>query len=563
MPRTPASSRPRLAALLSAWLLVLIALPTLLAAPAGAAELIGTSPSEGAVVTPDLREVTVTFTEPVGVQGEAELVGPDGEPLAADIFAHGALLSFVPEEPLEVGEHRATWRVVDSGGLVSAGGVAFTVRQAAEAATGEADSAGVAAAHRVATAIWYVALLGSTGLAFFTCLIARRLPRVTLIRLGRVSVVVTILSGVLLAVAERIWLTGDDLWAFLEPAVWFASFSGGVGTAVVGAGVLTLWAWIPLLQSSPEAPPGRAAVGISVAAGVAALSVPAFSGHSRAEGAWSLAVAADVAHLAAAGFWLGGLVGLAIVLSGATDERASALVEVVRRFSLAAIGSVAIVALSGVVLASQIAERVVPRPDESEWDALLVGKVVLVALVLGIAAHNVFRLVPRMARGDVGRLRRAVVAEGALIVAALGVTGVLVTATPAVDLAAAPADTVPATSAADPETPGDVSPWAPVVVNETWGGVSAMFTVTPTADGAGIDVTLNDEEGAVRTSSPPVVGAVPLGEGEPTEITLSPSAPGAHVGRLPFDRGVGAEVTLTVVVDGHERVTRAHVLPVD
>ncbi|HWV23211.1 MAG TPA: CopD family protein, partial [Thermomicrobiales bacterium] len=148
---------------------------------------------------------------------------------------------------------------------------------------------------------------------------------------------------------------------------------------------------------------------------------------------------ADFLHGAAGSFWFGGLVGLSLYLAAVLGKRddgtaPSGATTVVARFSFwAAIFFVGL-ALSGVVMAVRIL---------GNWDALLhttygkvlIAKVLIVLLPLMLAAWNKFRLVPAVERAPDNasawrHLRRTVLAEAAMLVVVLGVTGFLVLQNP-------------------------------------------------------------------------------------------------------------------------------------
>ncbi len=102
------------------------------------------------------------------------------------------------------------------------------------------------------------------------------------------------------------------------------------------------------------------------------------------------------------------------------------------RFSTLAGGLVAALALTGVLLGWRIVGSW-SRLFGETWGRLLLVKVALVCVVLAMAAWNRYRLVPRVTEGvghddrraGIGLVRRAVVAEAAVLVAVLAITGFL------------------------------------------------------------------------------------------------------------------------------------------
>ncbi len=197
-----------------------------------------------------------------------------------------------------------------------------------------------------------------------------------------------------------------------------------------------------------------------------------------------LSVVSDGTHVAAAAIWFGGLVGLAMTLrrrSGALsgrepdpaiapsepaegavavatrpeievsspDRLLSSTATVLDRFSTAAALSVAALLVSGVAMTWIQSGGDPTALWSTTYGRLVIAKVGVVAVVLALAAHNRYRLVPQLvalggtddapvapdtsahrAAAGWARLRTNVLAEIALILAALAVTAVLVNVVP-------------------------------------------------------------------------------------------------------------------------------------
>ncbi|NHA01796.1 hypothetical protein G5V59_24565 [Nocardioides sp. W3-2-3] len=180
---------------------------------------------------------------------------------------------------------------------------------------------------------------------------------------------------------------------------------------------------------------------------VTALAVwsPALVGHTRAYEPSALLVVTDAVHLSAGAVWLGGLVGLVLTLPAVAGRpRDGALL--LTRFSTLAGGLLAALALTGVLMGWRIVGSW-SRLFGETYGRLLLVKVALVLVVVAIAAWNRFRLVPRVTEGvghddrrrGTGLVRRTVVAEAALLVAVLGVTGFLTQKPPGGEAPATPA----------------------------------------------------------------------------------------------------------------------------
>ena len=150
------------------------------------------------------------------------------------------------------------------------------------------------------------------------------------------------------------------------------------------------------------------------------------TGHAAiGDGAWSLAhQISDALHLLAAGFWLGALPPLALTLrnEGAGPDTVAA----VKRFAVA--GQLAVT----VILATGIANAILikggaPLHWSSAYDLLLLAKIAVVLGMIGLAAFNHTRLLPRLAAGSnraAHALRRTVLIELALGAGAVGLVSV-------------------------------------------------------------------------------------------------------------------------------------------
>jgi copper transport protein len=265
-----------------------------------------------------------------------------------------------------------------------------------------------------------------------------------------------------------------------------------------------------------------------LATAVVAVAVwsPAWVGHTRAFEPVLLLVVTDALHLSAGAIWLGGLVGLALTLPAIRGRRRDA-VTVVARFSTVAAGVLALLAASGFVMGWRII---------GSWDGLfgttygrlLMVKVGIALVVVGIAAWNRWRLLPRVTNAvgheegvtAAGLVSRTVVAEACLLFAVIGVTGFLVNQPPR-------------------EQPDAAAPAAGTVESAVVGDLRVLATMTPAERGPNtVTVQIQDQAGdPVDTFAAPeisvasttvdlgVVPAVPVGAGTySAEVTVP--APG-------------------------------------
>jgi putative copper resistance protein D len=143
----------------------------------------------------------------------------------------------------------------------------------------------------------------------------------------------------------------------------------------------------------------------------------------------SIGAISDAAHLLTAGFWLGGLLVLAIFLQRHRADRDSML-GALRLFSVWGTAAVAVLMISGLINAILILPPGMMSLHNSYFELLLV-KVALASVMIGLAALNRWRFAPALRSGGeraMPRLSASVGSETALgftIVAIVGLLGVM------------------------------------------------------------------------------------------------------------------------------------------
>ncbi len=149
--------------------------------------------------------------------------------------------------------------------------------------------------------------------------------------------------------------------------------------------------------------------------------------HGAAIGSgWIWGALFDALHLALIAVWIGGLACLILALKDRPEGR----VEAVRRFSIAAAGSVP------VLLAAGLLSALIQIPDvnglvETDWGLAFLVKMVILAALFGAAGMNAFLLRPRDADADghdedlARRFRRMMRIEAALGLVVIAVSAVL------------------------------------------------------------------------------------------------------------------------------------------
>ncbi len=435
--------RRALAAVLLAGLLVGSA-----GAPASAhASLVSTDPAEGAVVPEAPDVVTFTFNEPVSLAGDSiQAYDAAGEPVDVDASARDEVVTADLPDDLSDGTYVVAWRVVSSDGHPIAGSLTFHVGAPSETVVpprdGPAtDDSAMRDVASVVQALSYVALLLAGGLTIFLSWISRgvRLQdavRRRLLLLQRGSAIAAVIVAAVAVAVSGAYQRGAGAAGLFESASFDPQLIGDdltvLALQVIGLGLAVVMA-------------GRATPSLAgdIGAGLAVWS-PALVGHTRAYEPVSLLVLTDALHLSAGAVWLGGLVGLAVVLpSLAGRERDGALV--LSRFSTAAAGLLGVLAAAGVLLGWRILGSWSGLVDTT-YGRLLLVKVGIAMVVGAIAAFNRYRVLPRVSDGPHEARRRAtyvvrrvVVLEAALLVGLLAVTGFLVEQPPRAEPAAVPA----------------------------------------------------------------------------------------------------------------------------
>ena len=236
---------------------------------------------------------------------------------------------------------------------------------------------------------------------------------------------------------------GRERWAFL-----------------VGGALLVIGAGLQLLEQGTAVPPRlalilviRALAGAAIiaavrapkrllvfvprrdvvyTAGLAATLTATLISHAAATGNYK-DIVLDLAHIVSVSAWLGGIAGiLVVVLPGArprTPDDGRRLGRIVWRFSLVAMVSVAMIITTGTL---QSLDRLVLVQDlvETPYGIALFAKILLLAIVLIVAALNLFVWGPRLRAGlrmeNARRwLLRGTLGESALLALVLVAAGLL------------------------------------------------------------------------------------------------------------------------------------------
>jgi copper transport protein len=456
---------------------LLLLLPLILlvwtSSPASAhTRLSASDPTDGATRDAPVEQLTLTYSKPVELLGDTVTLR-DGDDHAVEVARSddGTVVTATFDPPLEGGSWVADWRVLASDGHPREGSIAFTVDApvptdtptatsspspaatppsdaddpatgtgaavgeppddpAPPAATSPVPLEGLAAGARI---VFYLGLLVAVGLVLFKSGPHRGEPERAWVLAGVTATVAAVaaVAGIVEALLHVGVVSGDGVTGITDGATLRAVGRTGRGTAValrtLGLGLVALGAWRRARQRVPSGPDATALVGALLAIGSFQ-----FVGHTNSVAPAVVVRLADATHAVAAAVWVGGIAGLALL---ARSPDRPARMRTAMRFSNAATGAVVAVGLGGVALAW----TTMPTPSalwSTTWGAVLVTKLVLVAVLGAFGAHNHVRLVPRLAANDrsavvaLRQLRRTVRVEAVLMVAILALTAVLVGLSP-------------------------------------------------------------------------------------------------------------------------------------
>jgi copper transport protein len=442
-------------------------------APASAhAELVDSTPANGARLDKPPAQVTLTFTEGVNlIDGGIRLVDSLGDPVSTPApSVDGRTVRWRMPSGLDNGKYLVSWRVVSADGHPVQGAFSFGIGVDAQGVVG-------AGSNQPATAPAPVVLIRFAGYLAFALLIgvvafvtwcspsSRKDSTAHL--LGRVALVaglVTTAAGLLVQgpyVAGVGWSTMFDVDLLRQTAG--SPFGQALLWRLALYGVMFFSVWM-LEWLEPVIARWL------VAAGLVALSVTfAASGHA-AGSARVVDLAVDAVHVLAAGIWVGGLAVLALV--GRSVER-----RAYQQFSAMAMVAVLALISSGVVN-SLLRLDGISQLWQTRYGQVLTVKVLVVALALGAAAVSRRTLQQDRTPG------RTVRVEAVITVVVVAITAVLTLTTPPPTLA----DQSGTAASADRGS----APDGTTTMKLGQGRTARLRVAPPTTAGSRLSVTLLD-----------------------------------------------------------------------
>ena len=446
------------------------------------AELLSTAPADGGVLDAGPAKIALTFSESVEVAlGGIKLLDANAKPVKIGPTQHGngdASIVEATVPTLANGTYVVSWRAISSDSHPVFGAFTFRVGQGAvgdtnalraQALAGGGASKAVGAGLGITRLATFASLATLIGLALFASLLA---PIGTERRVRRVlwtAVAVALVAALAGIGFQGAYASGASLGQVTNAALWRAVAKTRFGTAALLRVALLGVASALVLQFARRRHLVWRVGAATVAVGL--LVSVAMAGHATTGLHPAVGMAADLVHLGAASVWLGGLVGLAIVLASPPRARAIGAAvntnanthtfapigtnvdtvdgavavdiddgeqsiegsepsrrELTMRFSRIALGSVAALVASGTVQSWRQVGSLAGL--WTGYGHLLLWKLAAVAGVVALAFSSRRALRRWRASGGPGGLRRSVTGELAIGLVVLAITAALVAARP-------------------------------------------------------------------------------------------------------------------------------------
>jgi copper transport protein len=214
------------------------------------------------------------------------------------------------------------------------------------------------------------------------------------------------------------------LTALLSPDTW----ARGLGSTLTPSAAIGVPAMLVLIYAFSQGA-DKPKIGALIVGAVGAVGSFLVTGHAAtAAPVWLMATVVAI-HLFCAAFWFGALYPLIKTAQAADPIQAGA---VMTKFSVWAMYSVGLIVLSGLVI-SFVQVQSPANLLGNDYGVGLIRKLVLVAIILGLAAYNKLVLTPALEKGDAtasARIARTIRIEFVVYVLVLGAAMTLTLTTP-------------------------------------------------------------------------------------------------------------------------------------
>jgi copper transport protein len=424
------------------------------------ATLESSSPADGQSVLTSPSEIRITFSEAVTtISGGLSVLDADGKTVDvgnSEVVGGRTLVAPI-SETLSDGTYVATYRVLSADGHPVSGSLLFAVGAGALDRSAQPSSSGDRLWEiigGISRFIMYLAALVAAGVAFFLAFIHDHAEdRWRIVPFVRIGSILALLSAIGIVMSQAALLTGKGAGAVTDSTVLRDVLNQHLGWSLA-----LLMIGLAAVHLSTDIPKKVVSKSLALSGGLAVTVSFAVWGHATELSPTAISLAADAIHATAAGLWLGGLVGLVMVLSLRTPETVRATAGIIGRFSRMAFWSVIALTLAGLTLTITGSDASLNSILTTTWGQLVLAKIGLTLIVVLIAAWNRRTLVPSLTSptentGELAvrwaTLRRTIRAEALLLVAVVALTAIVVNVPPARTAVVAKTDRVDITQRVD------------------------------------------------------------------------------------------------------------------
>ena len=400
------------------------------------------TPSDGASLPAAPKEVSVTFSEDVSaVSGGLSVLNRDGKRVD-DETSHvnnGRTLVTGISDSLPDGTYVATYRVLSADGHPVSGSFLFGVGSGAVDTNARPTSSGDRLWEiigGIARALMYLSALLAAGVAFFLAFLHDQADdRWRIVPIVRIGSFLAAVGAVGIVMSQAALLTGKGAGAITDTTV-----LRNVLTENLGWSLAMLMIGLAAVHLSTDITKGVLSQSLALYGGLVVTVSFAVWGHASELSPRAVSLVADAVHTTAAALWLGGLVGLLMVLKMRSASSVRSTAMIIGRFSRMAFWTVLALAVAGLTLTLTGSNASLQSLLTTTWGQLVLAKIGLTLIVVIIAAWNRRTLVPSLTapvEDDPAlpvrwaKLLRTVRAEALLLVVIVGLTAVLVNTPPA------------------------------------------------------------------------------------------------------------------------------------
>jgi len=400
------------------------------------------TPSDGASLPAAPKEVGVTFSEDVSaVSGGLSVLNRDGKRVddGTSHVNNGRTLVTGITDSLPDGTYVATYRVLSADGHPVSGSFLFGVGSGAVDKNARPASSGDRLWEiigDIARALMYLSALLAAGIAFFLAFIHDQADdRWRIVPIVRIGSFLAAVGAVGIVMSQAALLTGKGAGAITDTTV-----LRNVLTENLGWSLAMLMIGLAAVHLSTDITKRVVSQSLALYGGLVVTVSFAVWGHASELTPRVLSLVADAVHATAAALWLGGLVGLLMVLRMRSASTVQSTALIIGRFSRMAFWTVLALAIAGLTLALTGSNASLHSLLTTTWGQLVLAKIGLTLIVVIIAAWNRRTLVPSLTapvEDDPAlpvrwaTLLRTVRAEALLLVLIIGLTAVLVNTPPA------------------------------------------------------------------------------------------------------------------------------------